>query len=111
LNSRFLIEFRPASTLCGDESMNANRKLIIVQPPPIKSIRISVTNLTRKEYFMSSPDSNMPAEMNWVDYCDSLSNAYFVERAKTVPPRIPAEKIPDHTAFVASVREAMRELT
>jgi hypothetical protein len=60
---------------------------------------------------MHSADSHAPTEMNWVDYCDSLSNAKFVQRVKAPPPPFTAESIPDHTAFVASVREVMRDLT
>jgi hypothetical protein len=59
---------------------------------------------------MNSPDSHPPVETNWVDYCDSLSNASFVQRVKTPRLPFPAESIPDHTAFMASVREAVRDL-
>jgi hypothetical protein len=63
-----------------------------------------------KEQFMHSAERQAPAEMNWVDYCDSLSNAKFVQHAKVPPSPFTANDIPDHTAFVASVREAMRDL-
>ena len=59
---------------------------------------------------MHSAESQAPAEMNWVDYCDSLSTANFLQRAKAPPSPFTAKDIPDHTAFVASVREAMRDL-
>ena len=59
---------------------------------------------------MTSPDRHTPAEMSWVDYCDSLSTANFVLRVTTPPPQFAAKSIPDHTEFMASVREAVRDL-
>jgi hypothetical protein len=61
---------------------------------------------------MKSPDGQTPVEMNWVDYCDALSNASFALRMQ--PPKTARAsehgRIPDHSAFVSSVREAVRDL-
>lgn len=61
---------------------------------------------------MKVPDRHLPEEMNWADYWDSLSDEYFILRASTEPaPAVPAERIPDHAAFVATLHEMARELT
>jgi hypothetical protein len=86
---------------------NANRKQSSRDPIFQSNFR---NHTSRKEQFMHSAESQAPAEMNWVDYCDSLSNAKFVQHAKVPPIPFTAKDIPDHTAFVASVREAMRDL-
>jgi hypothetical protein len=59
---------------------------------------------------MNAPDNQTPAQMNWVDYCDSLANANFALRMNMRPPPFDPRNIPDHIAFVESVREAVREL-
>ena len=59
---------------------------------------------------MNLPNSRSPAEMNWVDYCDSLSNANFALHVKMPPPPFAVNSIPGHFEFVESVREAVRDL-
>jgi len=49
-------------------------------------------------------------EMNWVDYCDSLSNEFFVNpRPRQKPPSGP-ETVPDQAAFVACLQDIGREV-
>ena len=61
---------------------------------------------------MKSPDSRMPEEMNWADYWDSLSNEYFELCASAEPkPLVPAERIPDHAALVATLHDTVRDVT
>ncbi len=61
---------------------------------------------------MAVPDHHHPAEMNWADYWDSLSNEYFALRAASEPPQaVPAERMPNHSAFVTTLHEMARDLT
>ena len=55
-------------------------------------------------------DRCKPEEMNWVDYCDSLSNEFFTLRAGQLPPP-PLDSMPNHAAFVKTLHEMARELT
>lgn len=60
---------------------------------------------------MKVPDSHVPEDMNWADYWDSLSNEYFALRASADPkPAAPAERMPDHSTFVATLQDMAREL-
>ncbi len=61
---------------------------------------------------MKVPASHAPEEMNWADYWDSLSNEYFVLRASSEQKTAaPAERLPDHAAFVETLHDMARELT
>jgi hypothetical protein len=59
---------------------------------------------------MKVSNSRAQEQMNWVDYCDSLSNEYFALRApaqKAV--EVPA-RTPDHAALLSAPRETARAL-
>lgn len=61
---------------------------------------------------MKVPASHAPEEMNWADYWDSLSDEYFVLRASSEQKTVmPAERLPDNAAFVATLHDMARELT
>lgn len=60
---------------------------------------------------MNNPDTAIPEEMNWVDYCDALSNEQFFLRAPTPQPAVITDSPPEHAAFIATLHDMSREFT
>lgn len=54
---------------------------------------------------MKAPDSQAPLEMNWVDYCDALSNGHIWPRAQLQKP----SQVPQHTADPLAVAPSRQE--
>ena len=60
---------------------------------------------------MNNPDTAIPEEMNWVDYCDALSNEQFFLRAPASKPAVITDSSPEHAAFIATLHDMSREFT
>ncbi len=59
---------------------------------------------------MNLPDSQMPREMNWVDYCDALREKQFFPRARSQTPLRVPEHFPDPAEVLSAQKEMMRQL-
>jgi hypothetical protein len=59
---------------------------------------------------MNTPQSNTQENMNWVDYCDSLSEEYFKLLARAQSAGATAELFPEPPTVSISRLEAEREL-
>ena len=60
---------------------------------------------------MKVPDSQKPVELNWVDYCDFLTNELFERRAQSPKNLRAPQPVPDTQSFMSTLRETMRELS
>jgi len=59
---------------------------------------------------MKTQETNSQADLNWVDYCDSLSEQYFsryVLPKRTLPP---VESLPEPVSIRVAREEAAREI-
>ena len=52
---------------------------------PFDTSEVNASSHLREERPMKVPASQVPEEMNWADYWDSLSNEYFALRASADP--------------------------
>lgn len=59
---------------------------------------------------MKVQDSNISEAMNWVDYCDALSNECFVSSSPVQKMLPQAGEFPDHAAYVACLQDMVREV-
>jgi hypothetical protein len=59
---------------------------------------------------MNTPQSNTQEKMNWVDYCDSLSEEYFRVLARSQSATATADLFPEPPTISISRLEAEREL-
>jgi hypothetical protein len=59
---------------------------------------------------MEVPVSTTAHEMNWADYCDSLSNEYFKWIPQPSAKVRSTEKLPDPVSILVARQEAAREL-